>query len=70
MMAPFIRMPYMLLFHQSKCICVIKRILFYHRHVYILELIHVFAYSLLLRCALKPRTLRVGVKTLYTINHL
>jgi len=35
-MVSFIRMPFMLVCHQSKCISAIKRILFYYRHVYIL----------------------------------
>jgi len=38
-MASFIRMPYMLVFHQSKCINAINRILSYYFHVYILEFI-------------------------------
>jgi len=42
----------MLVFHQSKCISVIKRILFYYLHVYILEFIHAFVCSLSLQCML------------------
>jgi len=67
-MASIIRMRFMLVFHQSKCINAIKRIPFYCRHVYILGFIHVFVYSFSLRCMRKSRTLRVGMKTLYTIN--
>ena len=52
------RMPFMLVFHQSKCITGIKRILFYCCQIYILELVHVFVCSLSLRCMLK--TLRVA----------
>jgi len=33
-MVSFIRIPFMLVFHQSKCISAIERILFYHPHVY------------------------------------
>jgi len=69
MMASFARMPFMLVFHQSKGSSAIKCILFYYLHVYILVLIHIFVCSLLLRCMLKPRALRVGVKTLYTIDN-
>ena len=67
-MASFMRMPFMLVFYQSKCISAIKRILFYYFHVSIFELIHAFVCSLSLRCMLKPRALRVGVKTLHTMN--
>jgi len=66
MMASFMRASYMLVFHQSKYISAIKRILFYYRHVYILVFFHVFMCSLLLRCMLKKSSaLRVGVKTLH-----
>ena len=71
------RVPIRLVFHQSKCISAIKRILLYYRHVYIVvfvnffhefvcsfHLTHVFLCSLLLRCMLKSSALRVGVKTL------
>jgi len=68
-MASFARIPFMLVFHQSKGNSAIKRILFYYLHVYILVFIDVFVCSLSLRCMLKPRALRVGVKTLYTINN-
>ena len=40
----------MLVLHQSKCITAIKCMLFYYRHIYIIQLIHIFVYSLLLRC--------------------
>jgi len=63
-------MPFILVFHQSKCISAIKRTLFYYFHVYIFEFIHVFVCSLSLRCMLVPRALRVGVKTLCTINQI
>jgi len=69
-MASFMRVPFMLAFHQCKCISASKRILFYYFHVCILEFIHVVVCSISLRCTLKPRVLRVGVKTLYTINQL
>jgi len=62
------RMPFMLVFHQSKDISATKPIIFYYRHVYILEFIHVLECSLSLLCMLKLRALRVRVKTLYTIN--
>jgi len=64
-MASFIRMPFMHVFHQSKCINAIKRILFYYRYVCILVFFHVFVCSLLLRCVLKSRALLVGEKTLH-----
>jgi len=67
-MASIMSIPFMLVFHQSKCISAIKRILFYYFHVYIFEFIYVFVSSLSLRCMLIPRALRVGMKTLYTIN--
>jgi len=52
----------MLVFHQSKCISAIKRMLFYYFHVYMFEFIQVFVCSL--SRMLKPRAVRVGV--LYT----
>jgi len=61
-MASFIRMPCMVVFHQSICVTAIRLMLFYHFHVCILELIHLLVRSLSLRCMLKPRALRVGVK--------
>jgi len=64
-MASFRCIPYMLVFHQSKCISAIKRIPFYYFPVYVLEFIHVFVCSLSLRCVLKHRALHVVVKTLY-----
>jgi len=45
MMASLIGMPFMLLFLLSKCISAVKHILFYCRHISILELIHVFVCS-------------------------
>ena len=56
------RVPFMLLFHQSKCISAIKCILFYYFHKYILMHFH-DVFSLLLRYMIKFRALRVGVKT-------
>ena len=53
-MASFIRMHFMVVFHQSKCISTIKRMLFYSRQVYILVFFHVFRCPLLLRCMLSP----------------
>jgi len=46
------KMPFMLVFHQSECISAIKRILFYYFHVYNFEFIYVFVSSLSLRCML------------------
>jgi len=66
-MASFIRMPFMLVFHQCKCIIAIECILFYGRHVYILVFFHVFACFLLRRCMLKSSSSRVAVKTLHNI---
>jgi len=57
--------PFVLVFHQSKSISAIKRILIYYRHACILVFFHVFVCSLLMRCMLKSSSLRVGVKTLY-----
>jgi len=67
-MASIMYMPFMLVFHQSECISAIKRILFYYFRVHIFESIYVFVSSLSLRCMLIPCALRVGVKTLHTIN--
>jgi len=67
-MALIMRMPFILVFQQSKCISAIMRILFYYFYVYIFEFIHVSVCSLSLWCMLIPRALRVEVKTLYTIN--
>jgi len=47
-MASFIHTRSMLVFHQNKCISVIKRIPFYYRHLYILVFFHVFVCFLLL----------------------
>jgi len=58
------RVPLMLAFHQRKCINAIMRILFYYFHLCIFEFIHVYVCALSLPCILKPRALRVGVKTL------
>jgi len=68
-MASFVRMPFILVFHQGKYISTIKRMLFYYRHVCILVFYHVLMCSLLLRCMLKSSALRVGVKMLYNIMH-
>jgi len=65
-MASFMRMTFMLVFHQSKRISVIKRVLFYYFHVYILDFILVFLCSLSLRRMLIPHALGVVMKTLYT----
>jgi len=46
LMVSFIRMPFMLVFHESECISAIKPILFYYRHVYILTFFHSFVCSL------------------------
>ena len=61
LMASFILMPFMLVFHQSKSINAIKRTLFYYCYTYIFIFFHVIMCSLSLRCIL-PR-LRVEVKT-------
>jgi len=53
------------LFHQSKCISAIKRVLFYYRHTSIFVFFHVFVCSLLLRFLIKSNALHVGVKTLH-----
>jgi len=46
-MASIMRMPFMLVFHQSKCISAITRILSYYFHVYVFEFIHVFCVFLI-----------------------
>jgi len=48
-MASFMRVSDMLVLHQSKCMCAIKRILFYYHRVYILVFFHVFVFFFLLR---------------------
>jgi len=66
-MASFMRMPFILVFHRSKCISTIKRILYFSTTAtYVCSLVfyHVLVCSLLLRCMLKSCALRVGVKTL------
>ena len=52
MMASFIHMPLVLVYHQSKCISAIRRILFYYRHACILVFFNVLVSFLLLRCML------------------
>ena len=64
-MASFIPVPFMLVFHQSKCISVIKRILFCLPHVYILVCFRVFVCFLLMQCMHKSRVFHAGVKTLH-----
>jgi len=44
MMASFMRVSYKLVFHQSKCMCAIKRILFYHGHTYTLVFFRVLVF--------------------------
>jgi len=56
MMTSFMHMSQKLVFHLSKCICAIMRILYYRR-VCILVFLHVFAFSMLLRCMLKFKRL-------------
>ena len=67
-MASFMRVSYMLVFHQSKCMCAIKRIFFYYCHVYILEFILVFVFSLLLRCIFKISRVACGSEDLTQHN--
>jgi len=43
------RVPFMLVFHQSICISAIKRILFYYRHVYALLFSYVLVCISLMR---------------------
>jgi len=69
-MASCMRVPFMLVFHQSKGISTVKRTRFYHRHVYILVFFHVFVFSLSLPCMLKSSALRVGVRTFYNANDI
>jgi len=64
-MTSFMRSPFMSVFHQSKCISTIKRILFYY-HVCILVFFHVLVCSLLLLCVLRSIALRAGMKILYS----
>jgi len=44
LMASFRRVPFMLVFHQNKCISAIKRMLFNYRHEYILVFFHEFVF--------------------------
>jgi len=44
MMALFMRVPFMLVFHEHKGISAIKRILFSNRHVCILVFFHAFVF--------------------------
>jgi len=67
-MVSFIRMAFMLVFHQSKCISAIKRILS-------TTSTYISSSSFMHLCVpchcdvcLKLRTLRVGMKTLHTIK--
>jgi len=55
----------MLVFDQNNRVGVIKRMLFYHRHISVLVFFQIFVCSLLLACILESIALRVGVKTLY-----
>ena len=70
LMALFKRAPFMLLFHQSKCISAVQRVLFYYRHIYTLVFVHVFVCCLLLPIMLISTALRLRVKTLYNIIQL
>jgi len=64
------RVSHKLVFHQSKCISAIKRILS-TTATYISSSSLCIMYSLLLRCMLKVQCLRVGVKTFRnTIYHI
>ena len=63
-MVSFMRMPFILAFHQSKCVNAIMHTLFYYFQVCIFKFIHVYVCALSLQCILKPRTLRAGMKTL------
>jgi len=69
-MASITRMLFMLVFHQSKCIGAVNRILFYYFHVSTVSSSScMFLWSSVsMRCMLVPRALRVGVKTLHKIN--
>jgi len=49
MMASFMRVPYALVFH----VLAPQAYTLYYRHVHILVFLHVFVYSLLLRCMFK-----------------
>jgi len=52
-MVSFMRVRFMLVFHQSKCISAIKRTLLNYRHVFTFIFFHVFVCFLLLRCMLE-----------------
>ena len=68
MMPSFMRVLFMFVFHQSKCVSAIKRILFFYRDVCTLVFFHILVVcSLLLRLMLKSSVLRVGVKTICNI---
>jgi len=58
-MASFVRMPFMLMFHQSKCISAIKRTLFYYFHVlgskYLPSIIDLYTLVLIWNSKLKTR---------------
>ena len=69
-MALFKRAPFMLLFHQSKCISDVNRRHFYYRHIYIFVFVHVFVCYLLLPNKLTSTALRLKGKTLYNIIQL
>jgi len=69
-MASCMRVPFMLVFHQSKGISAVKRTRFYYCHAYILVSFHVFVFTLSLPCMLKSSALRVGVKTFYNANDI
>jgi len=68
-MASIMRMPFMLVFHQSKCSSATECIRFLLLPRVCLQVQNVFVCFLSLRCMLIPRALRVGVKKSYTINH-
>ena len=70
LMALFKRAPFMLLFHQSKCISAVQRVLFYYHHIYTLVFVHVFMCCLLLPIMLISTALRLRVKTSYNIIQL
>jgi len=68
-MAPFMHMPFLLVFIKVKCVSAFKCILLYYFHVCILEFVYVHVWSLSLHCFLKPRAFPVELKTLYTTNY-
>ena len=70
LMALFKRAPFMLLFHQSKCISDVNRRHFYYRHIYIFVFVHVFVCYLLLPNKLTSTALHLKGKTLYNIIQL